>query len=56
MKKLDALHNIILRDVEEVLEFSHLPLISPFMDRHGFYSADTTSGESSDSDTDDTSQ
>ena len=27
-------------DVEEVLEFSHLPLISPFMDRHGFYSSE----------------
>ena len=28
-------------EVEEVLEFSRLPAISGFMDRHGFYSADT---------------
>ena len=27
-------------DVEEVLEFSMLPAISGFLDRHGFYSAD----------------
>ena len=32
-------------DVDEVLEFSRLPAISGFMDRHGFYSVDTDTAQ-----------